>query len=857
MDQDSRRGSGGDKRNWRERLGINKDLPKISQDFDGGQRPRGGEPRLDAGSPAPARAPSSGAARDAGQVTSRPPAGAKPVQRPAPMAPRRPSGAGSPGQSAAPQRSATPPRPTPPPVRSQTRPAQPPASPAQPPAPTGDDDFGQRLRAQREAAERLAQQRASVPRQAAEQPMQSSVDAQQQHRRPAGQTRPVRPPQAPQPAAPRPTQAVAPPDGGPKFTFADEELSTAVPEQPQRASQARPDPAPHPPAMPDAPPARRVWQAPPPPPQMQPRTPAGPVPGHEAAYGYADAGQPPAGYAPDPRARPPARYADQQVPQGYGDPHPQPPAGGRHAPAEYDPRSIRPPAQPEEGGAYQRAPMPGPNARRPARGRNYDYLEDDLDDVFEEEAPRKRERKRATAADYNEVYRDYDDIFDDEDTESRGSGPLLLILALVVIALVAGALIYFYNVTSQSSSTSGGGNVPVVIPPEQPAKVQPQQPSASQPARQPAGRKQIYDRILGEDAPENNQLVPTEETPSQPAAPQPGATQPPASNAPSSGGVEPLPIPLPPPPVPGTSGQSSATPKQNSAALSAPPVPALPGQTTSPAASGQTATAQLPVPGEATAGSTQTQAPVPAAPGQTETLAASNSSQTGPPTPRPKPPETPSIAGISPQPGTSPPESAGTGADQGAGPISITPSVPAPQDQASVTPQQPLINTLPPATQAPGVQLPTPQEAQPTQPRRRVGGRAADDDFGSTSRPINTQPSQPSQPTQVAIAPAVPTQPQPAPTQPAQQQQASTGGYMIQLASFRSLQEAQAEYQRLRTRHSNLIGNLQSQIQQSDLGASGKFYRLRVGPMQSKTTATRLCNSLISAGEKDCIVRRN
>lgn len=79
---------------------------------------------------------------------------------------------------------------------------------------------------------------------------------------------------------------------------------------------------------------------------------------------------------------------------------------------------------------------------------------------------------------------------------------------------------------------------------------------------------------------------------------------------------------------------------------------------------------------------------------------------------------------------------------------------------------------------------------------------------------------------------------------------------MIQLAAYRSEQEAMAQYQQLKSRHGNLLGNLPPSVQQTNLGASGTFYRLGMGPMSSKQAATDLCNKLIAAGERDCLVRR-
>jgi cell division protein FtsN len=112
--------------------------------------------------------------------------------------------------------------------------------------------------------------------------------------------------------------------------------------------------------------------------------------------------------------------------------------------------------------------------------------------------------------------------------------------------------------------------------------------------------------------------------------------------------------------------------------------------------------------------------------------------------------------------------------------------------------------------------------------------------------------------------PAAEQTPQAAPRQVAsaapdavRSQSESAGGYVVQLASFRSESEALSEFQRLVQRHPQLVGELDSRVQQASLGQSGTFYRLGIGPVADRNTATKLCNNLIAAGEKDCLVRRN
>ena len=95
---------------------------------------------------------------------------------------------------------------------------------------------------------------------------------------------------------------------------------------------------------------------------------------------------------------------------------------------------------------------------------------------------------------------------------------------------------------------------------------------------------------------------------------------------------------------------------------------------------------------------------------------------------------------------------------------------------------------------------------------------------------------------------------EPDPSEPAAEP-AGEGGFMIQIAAFRTEPEAQQEYRRLRGKHSSLLESYGPAIQKADLGSRGIYYRLRVGPIASKEAASSLCSSLIEAGEKDCLVR--
>ncbi|MFW6076938.1 MAG: hypothetical protein ACOC71_04240, partial [Hyphomicrobiales bacterium] len=193
MDQDSTKdGTGGDRRNWRERLGVGQDLPKISDEFK----------------PAHSDAKAAGGESQTGAAAGQRLGPA--VARPAPMAPRyarpapRPGNGSSPGTETQGDKSPESPRfnvaspnlkagpeanrhpsstpssdsgaqqpghvPSAGPASQHPAPSRGPAAyprtAARPAAPAaaGNDSFGERLRAQREAAEKLAQQRLAAAR---------------------------------------------------------------------------------------------------------------------------------------------------------------------------------------------------------------------------------------------------------------------------------------------------------------------------------------------------------------------------------------------------------------------------------------------------------------------------------------------------------------------------------------------------------------------------------------------------------------------------------------------------------------------------------------------------------------------
>ena len=685
------------------------------------------------------------------------PMATQPVAKPAPMAPRLPM------KSTAPQ---------------VARPQQ--QMPPQGTAPQAPDTLAEKLRSQRAAAEKLAEQRVMAAKQRAE-------------------NAPV-----------APVKADAPPAAKPKFSFADEEAKSDV----NRDSRALP---------PGRPPQRPIPQQPqlsPPRPPLggQPRLPAGPTAGFQPQYRP----QPPQGYRP---INPASAYVPpplQQPQRSFNGPMSQPPAG--------EPRLQTPRANPD---AYRRGPQddlgyagagyeaPPRSLQRPGalRGQSQAFDDDYGDEIFED-APPSRSSRRASATDYNQAYRENEGAYGDD--RRRSSGPWLLLLFLMLAAGAAGAGVWYYQTKVKTVATNvSTESAPVVAAPEQSAKSAPEQPLDGQTnaGGSATSKKQIYDRIIGDNEVLGGQVRPSEETPVQPEAQQGDAEQIPqaagSTDALSEGG-DALPLPMPPPPGTNTDTQGAlSTPTDSkTVALTSP-------QTTTKSAALEPEIA--PVPGENAAAATSEQATPPAAnaPAKEEIVNVD-----------PAPVKKKIVAKST---KTTDEKSASLGAE----PVVLVP----PTDPAGLgqNASAPLIVDQPVATQpAPVVK----------KKKTLLGLFNGTNNQAPPTQTTATTPVVPEQ--QVASLPdPAPVQNQVAPTQIA----SAGSGYFVQLASFKSEAEASAEFGRLKLKHASILGNLPSAINPATVGDSTRF-RLAVGPLSSREQATSICSSLVAAGERDCLVRK-
>lgn len=203
-------------------------------------------------------------------------------------------------------------------------------------------------------------------------------------------------------------------------------------------------------------------------------------------------------------------------------------------------------------------------------------------------------------------------------------------------------------------------------------------------------------------------------------------------------------------------------------------------------------------------------------------------------------------------------------------PETLLPRPQAPEPKTSeaataITPQANIAQT-PKVSDVAAAVKPTPAPAPPPVPA--VSSPA--------TKSLNSLASQQPQsgPTRLAknTAPTPTVQPTPPVTSPSSQnsaavqtQSAASSGpvsppsnnvYRVQLAAARSPEAARTEWDRLRRKNLDILGDLGLAITKVDLGSSkGIFYRLRVGPLKDEAEARSLCKAL-AARKIGCLVVR-
>jgi len=159
-----------------------------------------------------------------------------------------------------------------------------------------------------------------------------------------------------------------------------------------------------------------------------------------------------------------------------------------------------------------------------------------------------------------------------------------------------------------------------------------------------------------------------------------------------------------------------------------------------------------------------------------------------------------------------------------------------------------------PPVQAPPVELGTAREAKaPLQLRKSSAPIRLNKNIGSTATAeVNRLESIVPKPTgsPKTVAKLVPPKLPPIAVQISKSlgaktlRKARTGVHRVQLAAARTEELAQTEWNRVRRRNLDLLGDLVLTIIKADLGTKGVFFRVWVGPLTDETQARALCSAL-------------
>ncbi len=117
-------------------------------------------------------------------------------------------------------------------------------------------------------------------------------------------------------------------------------------------------------------------------------------------------------------------------------------------------------------------------------------------------------------------------------------------------------------------------------------------------------------------------------------------------------------------------------------------------------------------------------------------------------------------------------------------------------------------------------------------------------------QPAEAQPpaSASAQPGPSPIVPRSPPAPAPASALAAAAASAVSGGAVLQVGAYPSEALALEAWENFQAQHSIIIAGLSRDIQRADLGESGIWYRVRVGPYPDDAAASVACESLVADG---------
>jgi cell division protein FtsN len=84
----------------------------------------------------------------------------------------------------------------------------------------------------------------------------------------------------------------------------------------------------------------------------------------------------------------------------------------------------------------------------------------------------------------------------------------------------------------------------------------------------------------------------------------------------------------------------------------------------------------------------------------------------------------------------------------------------------------------------------------------------------------------------------------------------AAGKFVVQIAAFRSEDQALAAWARLSGKLASATAGLKADVQRADLGERGVYYRLRAASFVDRPTAATFCDQLKKSGQDCLVVRR-
>jgi len=141
-------------------------------------------------------------------------------------------------------------------------------------------------------------------------------------------------------------------------------------------------------------------------------------------------------------------------------------------------------------------------------------------------------------------------------------------------------------------------------------------------------------------------------------------------------------------------------------------------------------------------------------------------------------------------------------------------------------------------------------------------------DIGQPAAPPLTAAAAPPAPPAAPVAAAPAKQPAPRTKQAAQspatqpteappaREAAPTGGFVVQLSSQKTEEEARASFKVLASKYASVFGDREPYIKRVTIPEKGTFYRANVGPFATSAEASHFCSNLKIVGGQ-CIVQKN